>query len=708
MQEKISNFLKEEPFVLKKRNLIVSPNLKKIFDLINQHIYAKLKYTNTDTRARSKEIINLLLCKLVDELDKEDDEELEIYIKHGESSKELLKRIRNFFEIRVKRRFDNIFSKNEQIELTKELVFLIIKELQEISLLESSQDILGDAYEMFVSKALKDEGGQFFTPPNVIRFMVNYLDPNIESRILDPACGHGGFLLEVKKLFWEKLDRTYSKDDEKLENYKKSVISNLYGIDKDSFLARLCKLYLEILSGGTSHIFCENSLDVLNYPQEIKSEVSDEKFDIIFTNPPFGAKIPIDDKNVLKTYALGHIWKPQLDNSWVMQKKLTKMQPPQILFIERCVQLLKEGGKLGIVLPEGIFGNPSDRYIWEFLEQNGKILGVVSLDQDTFQPYTCNKTSILFYQKLKNLKDDYLIDFAIVDKVGHDKDGKVLYKLNKDGTQKVDEHGNPIIDDDLLDLSNHLKNSEEIDFFKEQKLFKIKFSDIKDKIYIPSYYIGVEKVLKKLSQDNRYELVSILELVKRGIIYTNKNGLIPRGDEIGSNLYGLGDIPFIRTSDITNWEINLNSHKKTSEEVYLHYKERQNIEEGDILLVKDGGPNLIGNVAYITELDTQIIIQSHIFQIKVLQNASAIDSYLLLYLLNLDIVQKQIQAITFVQGTIATIGNRILDVILPIPSDIRVRKQISDNIKTIIKEKMELRTKILNLKLETFLDNHGN
>jgi type I restriction enzyme M protein len=197
-------------------------------------------------------------------------------------------------------------------------------------------------------------------------------------------------------------------------------------------------------------------------------------------------------------------------------------------------------------------------------------------------------------------------------------------------------------------------------------------------------------------------------LVKRGIIYTNKNGLIPRGDEIGSNLYGLGDIPFIRTSDITNWEINLNSHKKTSEEVYLQYKERQNIEEGDILLVKDGGPNLIGNVAYITELDTQIIIQSHIFQIKVLPNTSAIDSYLLLYLLNLDIAQKQIQAITFVQGTIATIGNRILDIILPIPSDIHIRTQISDKIKTIIKEKMELRTKILNLKLETFIDNHGN
>ncbi len=708
MQEKISSFLKDQPFILKKKDLIISPNLKTAFNIINQHIYGKLKYTDTDTRARSKQIINLLLCKLVDELDKEEEEELDFYIKQGENEKELLERIRKFFEFKVKERFRNTISNNEQIDFTKELVFLIVKELQEISLLKSSKDILSDAYEIFVSKVLKDEGGQFFTPPNVISFMVSYLNPDIQSKILDPACGHGGFLLEAKSLIWKKLWNAYQDDAETLDKNKREIISNFYGIDKDSFLAQLCKLYLEILSGGTANIYCEDSLDFIHYKETLKNVIKNDKFDYIFTNPPFGAKIPIDNKDILKHYALGHLWKPQLDNSWVMQKKLTKKQPPQILFIERCVQLLKNGGKLGIVLPEGIFGNPSDRYIWEFLEQNGKILGIISLDQDTFQPYTCNKTSILFFQKLKNLNEDYSIDFAIVDKVGHDKDGKVLHKLNKDGTKVLDENGNQIIDDELIELNVNLHKSEVIDYFKEQKVFKIKFSDVKDKIYIPSYYIGVEKALKTLAKDIRYELISILELIKRGIIFTNKNGLLPRGDEIGSNLYGLGNIPFIRTSDISNWEINLNSHKKTSEEVYQQYKDKQNIEEGDILLVKDGGPNLIGNVAYITELDTRIIIQSHIFQIKVLENTSLIDPYLLLYLINLDIVQKQIQAITFVQGTIATIGNRLLEVILPMPSDINRRKRISSYIKSIIKEKTELRKKIINLKLESFVDTDGN
>ncbi|GAG98580.1 unnamed protein product, partial [marine sediment metagenome] len=163
-------------------------------------------------------------------------------------------------------------------------------------------------------------------------------------------------------------------------------------------------------------------------------------------------------------------------------------------------------------------------------------------------------------------------------------------------------------------------------------------------------------------------------------------------------------IPFIRTSDINNWEINLDSHKKTSEEVYNQFKAKQNIEVGDILLVKDGGPNLIGRTAYITELDTRIIIQSHIFQIKILENRENIDSYLILHLLNLDIVQKQIRAITFVQGTISTIGNRILDVKLPLPTDLSKRINISNYINEIIKNKTETRKKIHNLSLNSFDD----
>jgi type I restriction enzyme M protein len=227
-------------------------------------------------------------------------------------------------------------------------------------------------------------------------------------------------------------------------------------------------------------------------------------------------------------------------------------------------------------------------------------------------------------------------------------------------------------------------------------------SQIKNNIFIPLYYTGVEKTLKTLAGNEKIELLTMKQLAEKNYIFTRKGGYLPRGDEIGSHVYGLGNIPFIRTSEVNNWEINLNSYKKTSEEVYDQYREKQNIQEGDILLVKDGGPNLIGNLAYITELDTEIIIQSHIFQIKVNTNEDFIDSYLLFYLLNLEIVQKQIQAITFVQGTIATIGNRIMEVILPVPKDPYKRKEISTTIEQIINNKVEIRKKMANLSLDTF------
>ncbi|MFX1375708.1 MAG: N-6 DNA methylase [Promethearchaeota archaeon] len=692
MPANITDFLTKGIKELKKRDLIKSPNLKAIFNTINQHLYGKLKYTDTDTRARSKQIIFLLLCKLVDEVSKKPEENVDFCVKDGETPEILYIRIRKLFDEKVRGKYQDVLDEHEQIKLNKELVFLIVSELQHISLLESSKDIFSDAFEIFVSKILKDEAGQFFTPPNIVKFMVYYLNLNPKTKILDPACGHGGFLLESKEVLWSKCE---------FENDKMEVISNLYGIDKDLFLAKISRLYLDILSNGKSNIFCEDSLDPSTYRKKAKESIKNNKFDFIFTNPPFGVKIPINNSKILINYQLGHLWK-NIKGKWEMQNKVIKQQSPQVLFIERCVQLLKDGGKLGIILPEGIFGNPSDRYIWEYLISNGIILGIISLDQNAFQPYTCNKTSILFFQKLNTIPNDYLIDFAIVENVGHDKDGKILYKLNNDGTKKLDSNGAGILNDELNDLNRRLKVAEEFNYLKEQKIFKIHFNQLKNKIFIPSYYTGVEKTLEKLRNNEKFELLSIRELAEKKILYTNKGGYLPRGDEIGSHLYGLGNIPFIRTSEINNWEINLDSYKKTSEEVYNQYRERQNIEVGDILLVKDGGPNLIGKTAYITELDKKIIIQSHIFQLKTLRNNEYIDSYLLLYLLNLEIVQKQIQAITFVQGTIATIGNRIMEIIIPVPSDFDKRKQISDYIKNLIKEKKDIRKKIGDLSISYF------
>ncbi|MBD3196048.1 MAG: N-6 DNA methylase [Candidatus Lokiarchaeota archaeon] len=693
---------KNNSSLIKKKDLKKSNNLKSVFNEINTQLYAKLKNTDTDTRTRSKEIVNLLLCKLIDEIYKTENEILEFQICNSETKVKLAQRIKIFFMNEVKEKYKNLINKGEQINLTPELIYITVEKLQKYSLLKSSRDVFNDAFEVFVSKILKDQAGQFFTPINIVNFMVKYLNPKLGSQILDPACGHGGFLISCFELWSDKLSKELE-NNQKIKTYQEfELVNNLYGIDKDLFLAKISKIYLDILSGGNTNIFCEDSLIKKYYSLEIQKFIKDESFDYIFTNPPFGAKIPIEKKEVLREYELAHIWKNYQEDGWKKKDKLMKRQPPQILFIERCIQLLRNGGKLGIVLPEGIFGNPSDRYIWKFLRSKGKILGIISLDKNAFMPYTCNKTSILFFEKQNKIPEDYEIDFASVKSIGHDKDGKLCYILNKDGSYKIDEEGDKIIDDDLKDLALRLKTAQQLKSSNTHDYFKIRLSQIQNNIFIPSYYLTVEARLNNLAKAEGYEIKKIRELVEDGIIYTNKGEYIPRGNEIGSRVYGLGDIPFIRTSEISNWEVNLDSNKKTSKEVYEQYKKKQNVERGDILLVKDGGSNLIGKTAFITELDTEIIIQSHIYQIKILDNQFAIDPYLILYLLNLDIVQKQIKAITFIQGTIATIGNRIMDIKLPIPSDLEKRSNISKYIKDIIDKKIQTRKKMMNLSMDFF------
>ena len=176
---------------------------------------------------------------------------------------------------------------------------------------------------------------------------------------------------------------------------------------------------------------------------------------------------------------------------------------------------------------------------------------------------------------------------------------------------------------------------------------------------------------------------------------------IKRGHEVGSKFYGLGNVPFIRTSDIVNWEIKVDPIKCIPEEIYEKYKNRQDIKEWDILLVTDG-TFLIGRTAIVTPLDKKIVIQSHIRRIRCLK-PEILHPCLLLYLLNTPIVQKQIKEKTFVQATISTVGNRLKEIVLPIPLNVSERREIIKNVQEIIELKIKAKEKMdkwLNNKME--------
>lgn len=202
--------------------------------------------------------------------------------------------------------------------------------------------------------------------------------------------------------------------------------------------------------------------------------------------------------------------------------------------------------------------------------------------------------------------------------------------------------------------------------------YKIKKSELKNSIYIPKYYNPeIKEELKRLS--SKYVLYKISELVAENILEFST------GNEIGKMAYGTGDIPFVRTSDISNWEIKSLPKQGVSEEVYSEYKESQQVAIGDILLVRDG-TYLIGTNCLISKLDEKILYQSHILKIRI-KNKKYFDQYLLFAIINTSIFQKQIRSVQFTADTIDTIGNRIYELYLPIPKSETEKNSISLKIK---------------------------
>ncbi|MGQ9629919.1 MAG: HsdM family class I SAM-dependent methyltransferase [bacterium] len=243
---------------------------------------------------------------------------------------------------KVKEAYPDVFDKEERIYLDDKSIKYVVEKLQNYVLLETERDVISEAFQAFGGPGLRGEKGQFFTPRNIVKMCVDMFDPKPGEKVIDPACGSGGFLVEVLSPLKEK------------EHF-----CNVYCIDKEIDLVKICKAYMAIVGDGHTNIFCADSLYPESWPENMRKIIADESFDVVLTNPPFGAKIFIEDKGILKNYKLGYGWVKDR-SKWKITNSVSK-QVPQVLFIERCLQLLKPGGRMAIVLPDGIFGNPTDR-----------------------------------------------------------------------------------------------------------------------------------------------------------------------------------------------------------------------------------------------------------------------------------------------------------------------------------------------------------
>ena len=259
--------------------------------------------------------------------------------------------------------------------------------------------------------------------------------------------------------------------------------------------------------------------------------------------------------------------------------------------------------------------------------------------------------------------------------------------LLNNSVDALDEFFKQSIDEISENISTETITSE----FGEFETFWLSSRDISDLIYLPKYYDPSIKEELDMLNSSCY-LRTMGEMYEEGMIEYHT------GDEIGKMVYGTGEIPFIRTSDFSNWEIKHNPKQGISEEVYMQYKDKEDVAENDILLVRDG-TYLVGSSCLITKYDAKSLYCGGLYKIRV-RDESLLDPYLFLGLLNSYIVKRQIRTKQFTRDVIDTIGNRIDEVIIPIPRSAEIRKSISNAIKDVIHSRIKARESISDLSIK--------
>jgi len=382
----------------------------------------------------------------------------------GQSEGDLKKKIQKLFD-EAKKKWSGVFPEESKIDLSPSHLSVCVSSLQDVKLFNSNLQVIDEAFEYLVSKSAKGEKGQYFTPRHVIDMCVKMLNPKKGEYMIDSAAGSCGFT--VHTIFYLT---GHLFENQEISAEEKEDVLKVFGIDFDEKVVRVARTLNLIAGDGETNVLHLNTLDYDRWNETIsnrnwystygrgyerleklKKDKSGNKeflFDILMANPPFAGDIK--ESRIIHKYEFGY------NNKNKPKSKVGR----DILFIERNLDLIKPGGRMAIVLPQGRFNNSSDKDIREKIADKARILAVVGLHGNTFKPHTGTKTSVLFIQKWDDIlcpkQDDYPIFFAVSEKAGKNNSGDYIYIKNGEGKPRLDKYGHLIIDHDLHDHNGEL------------------------------------------------------------------------------------------------------------------------------------------------------------------------------------------------------------------------------------------------------------
>ncbi len=369
-----------------------------------------------------------------------------------ETNDELAKRIYQLYEIEKKNEPD-VFT--DRINVEANILAQVVEHIESISLSETDLDTKGVAFEEFMGGFFKGDFGQYFTPRELIAFAIHMLPPSSDDKVLDPACGSGGFLLYALDYIRDLATHSFPNYQDDIQESKAHyrywhdfAAKNLFGIEINEELARVAKMNMIIHDDGHTNVIGHDALDFLGKIQEKRPELNDTVITRIYTNPPFGSVVKASEKGEdflgqfqLRKYVSKSTTGTDPDDSaqaegdskrGAKNVKARASVKTEILFLERIHSFLKAGtGKAAVILPDGILTNASLQGVRDWLLEHFQILAVVSFPQFAFSHYDAGvKSSIVFLRKRKKHEkpdDNEAIFMAMADNIGYDATGRKTF-----------------------------------------------------------------------------------------------------------------------------------------------------------------------------------------------------------------------------------------------------------------------------------------
>ena len=494
----------------KKSDLIVPIDLKLTFKRCHNAMYR----SGIDSEDIALDMTRILLAKHEDEESSEEECQFRMTqeeYKDPSNREKACRRVRQLFDA-VKERYPDVFNRSEEITVSDEQLSIVITQLQQYSFLDSPYDVIGTAYEIYVASHLKGERGQYFTNRLVVNMMINMVDPNDKSIILDPSCGSGGFLISTMNYIFDKIDNSNRGNNAK-EVLKRSVVHQLFGIDISPKLVKIAKANMLLGKDGHGGIERINSLSEIDkLSANFKDKCGFGKPSIILSNPPFGAgyELRIRNKQVLEKFDVGRMWNLTTNgNIEYIENRFNEGigVAPEILFVEQYLKWIKNEGLICFVIAKGQLDNREALALRKKILNETQILAIVNLHEDTFEPFCGSKAAVVLLKKCSP-PSDYKIFMAISNKVGQTSRGETILKKNAEGEPLI-ENNRLVLDEDLSEIANSYKEFKEGNFIENEFRFSISNTELdKDSLsfnpvhYLPKYNEALQKILLLKENDN--------------------------------------------------------------------------------------------------------------------------------------------------------------------------------------------------------------